>query len=219
MFLHQNLRPAVDMLKSLPWWIRDNAILAGGALRAAFDGTEVKDYDLFFRSEEHFQFAVRILQQHMLYAEGADAGRTKLFVCVENGYQINLVGFAFGTPEETMARFDFRCCRMALYVDNLMPTFSAEPGAVEDAQTKTLNVLICNGEDRTVRRIEHYENDYGYTVVVPEVPSDDFDIDDPLADIDDPRYVPAAQPPVPKPDREVRVRRYIRTLPQHSGGY
>jgi hypothetical protein len=182
-------------------------MLAGGALRACFDNTGIKDYDLFFRDEQDYLNANDILSSDPdFHFKGAN-GRTETFVHLPSGREFNLVGIAFLTAAETIERFDFRCCRMAAWMVGDDVYMVADPNASTDATEKRLVVLVCNGEERTERRIQHYVEDYGYTL--------DLSVTDHLntaqeteEDLTPPRPVAAEQ-----------VRRYIRRLPTSCGGY
>jgi len=151
---------------TLPDAVSSTAILGGGALRAFFDGSKVKDYDLFFRSKADFDAALIEMQASEFFRE--EAGNhvlSPLFVHIETGKEFNLIGFGLGTPEEQIARFDFRCCAIAAWKDeNRVVRYVAAEGAIHDASHLLLNFVNNNGTDRTVRRATHYAEDYGYTV-------------------------------------------------------
>lgn len=154
---------------SLPASVRATAILAGGALRAIFDRTDVKDYDLFFRNREDYEDALSTLLGLVDYTdasgwriEGELGSYGTAMLISPAGLQFNLIGFVFAEREEHLKLFDFRCCRIMLYQVGGVVYRHAEPGAIEDAIEKRLVVLSNNGEERTIRRIEHYINDYGY---------------------------------------------------------
>lgn len=167
-------------LDELPESIRRTAILAGGALRAVYDGSQVKDYDLFFRTAEDYGAAVAALVGLVKYdhnfvkvpgsweiGEHLGSYGTANFIS-PSGRLFNLIGFVFGEPLEHLALFDFLCCRMAVFQSNGCPVFHAEHGAVEDASARRITVLSNNGTERTIKRIEHYMEDYGYKLVDPE---------------------------------------------------
>lgn len=153
------------VFNTLPQSVRDTAILAGGALRAIYDKTEVKDYDLFFRTRDDYNEAIAVLQDltgwRLLDIQGS--GNTVVFRSID-GHLFNLIGFVFGSPTDHLKLFDFRCCRMALYAEGGTLRFIAEPLACFDAEMKWITVLSNNGEERTLRRIEHYTTDYGYRI-------------------------------------------------------
>lgn len=164
------------VFNTLPQSVRDTAILAGGALRAIYDKTEVKDYDLFFRTREDYEAAIMVLSGLVKMDDNfeytADSWRigehlgsygTANFISPD-GRLFNLIGFVFGSPTDHLKLFDFRCCRMALYAEGGTLRFMAEPLACFDAEMKWITVLSNNGEERTLRRIEHYTKDYGYRI-------------------------------------------------------
>jgi hypothetical protein len=69
-------------------------------------------------------------------------------------------------------------------------------------------VLVCNGEERTERRIKHYIEDYGYTLDLSV--TDHLDIAQEPTDED---LTP------PRPVAVDQVKRYLRRLPVSCGGY
>ncbi len=156
-------------LDELPESIRRTAILAGGALRAEYDGSNVKDYDLFFRSRKEYEAALDALHnaEGWLNEDQYGSYGTAVFSS-PTGRQFNLIGFVFGEPEEHLKLFDFLCCRIAVFFCDGRLVYHAEPGAVSDAMSRCLRVMSNNGVDRTIKRIEHYMEDYGYKLVDPE---------------------------------------------------
>lgn len=154
----------------LPDAVASTAILGGGALRAFFDGTTVKDYDLFFRSKADFDAALIEMLASEAFEEDFAATVSKLsgapvFTHLATGRQFNLVGFYFGTPEEQVARFDFRCCAIAAWKDeDRVMRYLAAEGAIDDATSRRLVIVNNNGTERTIRRAAHYAEDYGYAI-------------------------------------------------------
>ena len=200
------LQPMLATLSTLPPLVREDAILAGGALRALFDGTKIKDYDIFFRSEEAYASANILMSQSPDFVQLPDAGRTTQWQHKTTKDVINLIGFAFGTPEETIGRFDMRCCHMALYFRGDTPVFLCRPEAEQDCYAKRLVVLTNNGTERTLRRIDHYVEDYGYKL--------DLSVVDHLQPEED-IVPPPSNAPKPCP-----AQRYVSRLPTCStGGY
>lgn len=150
------------ILGVLPAFARSNAILAGGALRAYFDKTPIKDCDLFFRTHEDFLDVCAELSEHPLFTEVDCPNGTRTFHHL-NGHIFNLIGFHFATPVDHVQAFDFRCCQMAAWFDSRDAIqFHAEPEAIFDAEAKVITVMNNNGEDRTVSRVERYIDGYGY---------------------------------------------------------
>ncbi|WP_408953197.1 hypothetical protein [Lysobacter sp. Hz 25] len=162
---------AAAILAVLPKGAREVSILAGGALRAYYDGTPVKDYDLFFRNHGHYLRAVNEMSAagftHLRKVGGSEGW---LSPC---GKEFNLVSLVYGEPLDHVGRFDFRCCQLAAYfVVNAggirgateLRTVMANQARV-DCRKKRLKLQNNNGTERTAKRIEHYENDYGYSLV------------------------------------------------------
>ena len=152
---------------ALPRFAAEVSILAGGSLRAYYDGTEVKDYDLFFRDRHDYRTAYTAMEIAGFEFLGTRGGsETWLSPC---GKEFNLVSLAFGSPEEHVSRFDFRCCQMAAWIEvnsvgAPMTQVIKAQRAVYDCRKKRLRLVNNNGTERTAKRIEHYEADYGYAL-------------------------------------------------------
>jgi len=161
MTLHAHAR-SLYLLFPEHW--RSAIILGGGCLRAYYDKTPIKDIDCFFRCEEDYQAIVDAMDKTYGYVKIKGTHR-----CCEfwrtGGYIINLVGFVYGTPCEHLERFDFRCSQLVAWIDDegILRT-SCEPSAPTDACEKLLHIQNNNGTERTLRRIRHYIEDYGYAL-------------------------------------------------------
>lgn len=154
---------AKALLEPLPRVIRYTAILGGGALRAFYDGTPIHDVDLFFRSKVEYDAAVFELRIIGWAEEVSPNGVTNFRA--PSGLLYSLIGFDFCAPLEQLSRFDFRCCQhIAGWISSAMdePVVLSAPGAAEEARCKLLYVVNNNGTERTLRRIRHYVEDYGY---------------------------------------------------------
>jgi hypothetical protein len=146
------------ILNELPRNVRDKAILAGGAIRAFYDRTPVKDYDLFFRSFGDFLVTlIAVLRAGWRLEKWA--GRT-FYMRAPSGKLFNLVGFNFGTPEWQVKRFDLSCCSFAAYFDedNLEYRMTQLGCARDDAEKKRLWARHPTSQ----KRLAHYRDDYGY---------------------------------------------------------
>lgn len=199
---------AKQIFDILPEAARGFAIVGGGALRAYFDRTTVKDYDLFFRCLADYSTVLAVLKHAGWEELPAPAGTSALLSPC--GKLFNLIGFAFGSPREHIERFDFRCCAIAAWYDTYgVLHMIHDEGAIADAIQRRLVVRNNNGTGRTVQRIVRYQGLYGYSLDVPEV--DDSDLDD-EEDVPDTR--------VPIGTSEALLR-YLKTLPKPSpsGGY
>jgi len=160
-----------DECSVLPWRVKHRAMLGGGALRSYFDGTMVKDYDLFFESLADWQVCVTQLDADPAFAIQASAADTlyPTYVHIYTGRLFNLIGFRFyPNPQELAQSFDFRCTAMALRLRDPALTFYGVPGASEDCAAKALNFLNLQPTNRVAKRLRRYVDELGYT------PTDDF---------------------------------------------
>ncbi|QWF18717.1 hypothetical protein [Lysobacter capsici] len=162
---------AAAILAVLPKGAREVSILAGGALRAYYDSTTVKDYDLFYRNPEHLRRAALALAENgFQFIRAVGGSAVWLSPC---GREFNLVSLVFGEPEDHVGRFDFRCCQFAAYYvfnaggirgATALRTLKVNQARV-DCRKKRIKLQNNNGTERTAKRIEHYENDYGYSLM------------------------------------------------------
>ncbi len=180
---------------SMPPGVAESAILAGGALRALFDGTKTKDYDLFFRSADDAEAAVKAFQSRHGCIVDLEASHPTALAYQCGGRLFNIVTFGYGDPGAVIDGFDFRCAQIAAVWDGSEVTLISKPGAIEDAQRKHLELVNNNGDERTAKRIEHYEVDYGYSLAAV-----------PLASAIE--------------ERRAAIRLYVKTKPRSGrGGY
>jgi len=148
---------------SLPRQVRHFVMIGGGCLRAYCDETPVKDIDCFFRCREDYNFTKGAMEQDSDFVSLNACERFCEFKHVPAGGVFNLVGFVFGSPREHLDRFDFRCSQFIAWYDQRgeLQTDCAQ-GAYLDALNKHLYIQNNNGTERTLRRIRHYIEDYGY---------------------------------------------------------
>lgn len=214
------------LFADLPLYLR-TGFIAGGALRAHFDGTPVKDIDVFFRTEAMFKDAVADALADLTMDFVETRGRTYVFHHM-SGREVNLIGFGFCSMEETIDRFDFRCCRMAAcLLDDDHVLYAMDDDAAVDATKRRLVVLQNNGDARTERRIRHYIDDYGYSIdlsVTDHLDSEESEFpDDQAADQADAHFdghAPYVPPEPPRVPLDEPIRRYIRRVPKRRGcGY
>ncbi|MBH1671700.1 hypothetical protein I5U90_01350 [Stenotrophomonas maltophilia] len=215
MTAEQHARSLFDVL---PAEVRHLVILGGGSLRAFYDGTEIKDIDCFFVSLASYTYVAAYLSGRSDWTSEAAPNGIRNFRSPE-GHLVSLIGFEFGTPHEHCARFDLRCCaHVAIYEPSTdeVVVVSLE-GAVADASEKLLFVLNNNGTERTIRRITHYVEDYGYTLHPDQPEQDELFEDD-----DFPGHAPQgvhARPKAPEPEYILRARRRVRAIPVTNHGY
>lgn len=215
------MQHAVSLFALLPEAIRPEVILGGGCLRAHFDGTEIKDIDCFFRSREDFLKVADILDDEPGW-ERADSPNGVINFTAPSGHLVSLIGFEFGDALDHADRFDFRCCaHVAAYVSPTLVAVLSLPGAEDDARGRLLYVLNNNGTERTVRRIQHYVEDYGYALHPDqEVEPEQGDLfEDDGIDGHMPQGVRPEPARLPEPEYIVAARRRVRSLPVTTHGY
>lgn len=179
-------------------------------MRAQYDGTPIKDYDLFFRSVEDFDYCLMELYYATDWAyDPASHGRAPSFhsPC---GKVFNLVGFAFEEPRAQLDGFDFRCNMIAGMLVGGVAHLTSRDSAIDDAEARILTVVNNNGTERTMRRVEKYVREYGYTVAhEDEQPLDD-----------EPAEAPSGHLlSTPEALGLRRARRRVMRLPVSSRGY
>lgn len=161
----------LKIFAKIPTGAQRISILAGGALRAFYDGTKVKDYDLFFRDRGDFLRAVLAFQQSTspVWAVAQTGPKTYIAEHPLLG-KFNLVGFRFGTPREIIDSFDFTCCQFAAFrghITNEIHTIQGHRSHL-DARQKILKLTNTQPLRVTEEREAHYMNDYGYTSTITE---------------------------------------------------
>lgn len=217
MTAEQHARSLFDVL---PAEVRHLVILGGGSLRAFYDGTEIKDIDCFFKCSADYYYVSNVLDDMPGWtSEDAPTGiRNFRSPC---GRLVSLIGFEFGTVDEHVRRFDLRCCAMAAVFlkkyDEVVVCYYDLAEVVRDCTEKLLFVLNNNGTERTIRRITHYVEDYGYTLHPDQPEQDELFEDD-----DFPGHAPQGvhtPPKAPEPEYILRARRRVRAIPVTNHGY
>jgi len=208
-----------SLYNRFPLHWRSSIILGGGCLRAYYDLVPIKDIDCFFRCKEDYETIREAMGEDSRYVLRKTAERFCEYTYLPDGTVVNLVGFVFGSPEEQLHRFDFRCCQFVAWIDEqgvLREDYDLE--APDDAQYKLLYIQNNNGTERTLRRIQHYIEDYGYrlhpeqTVEQEDAFEDEFN---PETDAHQPFVHPSICKAAP-PDYMRHARRRIAALPvQH----
>lgn len=152
----------------LPLVVANRCHLAGGALRAAIDGTAVKDYDLFFPSVDDYLLAVEAMEL-IPGVTRVDAPPQTSGFRLPSGELFNLVGFRFYNDPWSIAQaMDFRCCGIAAWAydahlapDTAFVSLSISPGAIDDCFDRVLVPQVNQPDTRVLSRIARYEA-YGY---------------------------------------------------------
>lgn len=164
--LQEFLRPAFSVL---PAPVRANAMLGGGALRAFYDGTAVKDYDLFFASCEEFARACAYLRRSAHFEETTAENETQFpsfSFDSEDGrtFVFNLIGFRhLPNLSELAMSFDFTCvAHAAAWPEHIGLTVVSVGTAIGDARDRVLRFQRRQTFGRASRRAKRYFDAYGY---------------------------------------------------------
>lgn len=151
------LRPIAEFLRL--GLLTDGAWLAGGALRSLLDGTELKDYDLFFKSKENLSEARGIL---------IGLGAKLVFECPKHelvtyhykNMKIQLVTLEFyPNLDICLNTFDINACRIGLDHAHLY----IEKAALKDIRTKSVSINLLLYPLATLKRVIKYK-EKGYSI-------------------------------------------------------
>ena len=152
--------------------IEDIGFIAGGSIRAAFEGTTPRDIDIFFSSAENHMKAIALFE--------ADKTKKKLYTgknatafSHEDGREIQLIGnveLGYNDPRGTIAKFDFIVAKVALAKIDVTQedqsvkkqwTLVHHPEFFRDLTEKTLSLSHTNSPLSTFDRVIKYA-EYGY---------------------------------------------------------
>lgn len=213
MTAEQHARSLFDVL---PAEVRHLVILGGGCLRAFHDGTAIKDIDCFFRNQDDYHQVADVLSWTPGWVSEVAPNRVRNFRS-PTGELVSLIGFSFGQAVDHLERFDFRCCGHVAVLVNERVVLASLPGAEEDCAERLLYVLNNNGTERTIRRIRHYVEDYGYSLHPDQLEQGDlFDDADEQPDGHLPQGV---HTPPREPEYVLAARRRVRAIPITPHGY
>lgn len=155
---------ALYLYNTLPAGVRPLAFIAGGCFRSLYDGTPVKDIDLFFASRADFNAALRCFEASSIFTElPSGCGGCPIFTDGVNP-PVNLVGFRFhATLRALVLDFDLTCitCGAAMTEPGVVETFALAEFH-SDASNKRLRFNKVQNYCRAIRRLTRYEG-YGYT--------------------------------------------------------
>ncbi|GAA0687830.1 hypothetical protein ISN75_14060 [Dyella marensis] len=155
---------ALDIFRKLPEGVDALAFIAGGCFRSFYDGTPVKDYDLFFASHADWELACGFFRINPEFTETTGDGEgTYPSFKRENEPAFNLIGFRFHRSVRDLAEsFDFTCVAVAaeMVEPGVVQVFQ-HPEFVSDASGHLLNFQNLQHIDRVERRVSRYEA-YGY---------------------------------------------------------
>lgn len=161
---------ALNIYLKAPRGVPKLAFIGGGCFRSYYDGTPVKDYDLFFRSYEDWLAACEMFRSDERFTETTREGEQTYPSFQSPGDPpFNLIGFRFyPTATDLRMSFDFTCvATVAATCPAYGVSIHQHPNAAYDASNRRLEFQNLQHIDRVKRRMARYE-DYGY------VPTADF---------------------------------------------
>lgn len=157
-----------EAMLTLPDSVKRIAMLGGGALRSVYDGTPVRDYDLFFRSVQDFDDAAVDMSGYCEFvSKGALADATFPTFRDPDGRLWNLIGFHFSPSIEQLAlSFDLLPVSMAMELKEIggswVPEFAARHQAIEAARARILAISRPQSRERLQKRVDRYVREYDY---------------------------------------------------------
>lgn len=90
-----------------------NGFVAGGAFKDIFEGKQVRDLDMFFKSKEDWIEAVDMFKDNEDYAHYYTNNNVTAFKHKVTGVVVECICKVFGEPEEIINNFDFTIAKMA----------------------------------------------------------------------------------------------------------
>lgn len=126
--------------------------LAGGAALALYTGDthSIKDWDLFFKSWDHWQFAKETFK-NMGFAYKTESEWSHTFEL--SGVEVQLVTRHFyDKVDDIFSKFDFTVCCFALDGNDLCYTAEAK----KDVMNKELNFIYTENLPTCIKRIARY---------------------------------------------------------------
>lgn len=108
----------LGVLKSL--LIGHKGFIAGGCFKNIFNHEQVKDIDVFFRTENDFLDACITVKSWDSIIPLYENKKVKAFKNTNSGLQIELIRTVFGTPEEIISNFDFTITKAAFIDDEFL---------------------------------------------------------------------------------------------------
>lgn len=162
--MNQTPAPVVELVERLlavlPAQVIASAILGGGAIRSMFDGTPLRDIDLFFRNREDYLIAEEAMRAIFAPITGGCPNYPTYSI---GGFEVNLAGFRFrSTVQQTSDAFDFTCCAFAVSLADTNE-YCEYVSARDDAESKRLRFLNLQRPPRVLKRMAKYIDRYSYT--------------------------------------------------------
>ena len=187
--LQLNVRNHARLFAAIPSAVKEivkrnkDVVLAGGAIRSAFEGTPANDYDIFFIEEtepdplkidldSHVQGVALRMTQVSEYL--TKRGFKLVFACPEynlmtlkaGNVKIQLINRQRNVSiESILEMFDFSVCQFAT---SEFATLWTTPRAIKDVKSRRLSINRVDYPAATLNRLHKYRN-YGYTINQREV--------------------------------------------------
>lgn len=147
-------------------------ILAGGALRSFFMNQAVRDYDLYFRSQERLIDAQNRFQYHPWLKIATPSKTSMVFqksaLDPKGGLDFKTVNIItnkyYEHPRDVIDTYDFTVCMCALNSEEI----SFHPDYFTDLATKQLRIHKLDEPLQTMWRILKYER-YGFEISKEEL--------------------------------------------------
>lgn len=164
----KDLHPRNQERFKVPSFIRDilspNRIwLAGGALRAMFDGTKIADYDIYMATTADFAFLEDYFGN---LTKNVIRHSDEMITFIYGKHRIQLIGFKTPkSPQDIFDEFDFSVCCLAYDGKSL---FINNKKTLRDIKKKTIGTINLPKDWQTnplgvIRRFEKYRKN-GYHI-------------------------------------------------------
>ncbi len=138
-----------------------NGAICGGCFKNIFRKEEVKDIDIFFRTQEDFDKGFKKFSSSPDYNPVYENSNAASFLNKVTGVRIELIKKIYGSPNEIIEMFDFSVCRFAFYwdKDEFIPTPKAiyADNFFEDLQIGKLNL-----DNKILHPVDTFERAFRY---------------------------------------------------------
>lgn len=146
---------SVDELRKVAWIDKyldgHKGFIAGGCFKHILCDEKVSDIDIFFRSSDDLNEALRnVFYDEKLYKATRDTAKVVSYEELSTGMKIDLVKSIYGEPYEVLDRFDFTITKMAYYREEVpvdaveesidINPFNPTPSVA--SETKTENTIM-----------------------------------------------------------------------------
>lgn len=92
-----------------------NGFIAGGCFKNLFNNEPIKDIDMFFKSEDDFNKAVKYFNRSDDFDPYYESKNVTAFKHRDSHISVELVRTIFGAPEDVISEFDFTVTKFAYY--------------------------------------------------------------------------------------------------------